>query len=87
MVDLWIRSQCGKHLLKCNNIVIAQTTHNEAQVMGYVDPELSYVKLGIYKTEERAMEVLNEIQRELHSTVMNFGRLGYPFIVYNMPQE
>ena len=81
MVDLWIRSQCRMHLLKCNNIVVSQTTHSEAQVMGYVDPELSYIKLGKFKTKERAMEVLNEIETIIIDNPKEIC------LVYEMPQE
>lgn len=54
-MDLWIRNQSRKQLIKPNHI--------------YIDGEVIWADhnwLGDYKTEERALEVLNEIQEILH---------------------
>lgn len=87
MIDLWIRSQSKMHLFKCNNIAVAQTTHNEAQVMGYVDSEFGYVELGKYKTLERATAILDNIQSKLGEKILNFDSWSYASVIYNMPQE
>lgn len=87
MIDLWIRSQSKMHLFKCNNIAVAQTTHNEAQVMGYVDSEFGYVELGKYKTLERATAILDNIQSKLNTFLLDFRHWNYANIVYEMPQE
>ena len=66
MADLWIRSQ-DKHLLaKYNMLAVSQvTTKTQAYIMAFVSDDLGYEKLGTYKTKERALEVLDEIQNIL----------------------
>ena len=65
-MDLWIRSQ-DKHLLaKYNMLAVAQITPiPQAKVMAFVSDDLGYQELGAYKTKERALEVLDEIQNFL----------------------
>ena len=58
-MELWIRSQDRKTLLKMNRIyVFSQTIFAE-----YIDNR--EIDLGTYKTNERALEVLDEIQNIL----------------------
>lgn len=66
MGKLWIRSQ-DKHILaKYNRLAVSQTTpKTQAQVMGFVGYDFGYETLGRYKTKERALEVLDEIQNLL----------------------
>lgn len=57
MADLWIRTQDRNSLLKVDNINCCGTkiyTNNHEAAM--------FIDLGEYDTEERAKEVLNEIQ-------------------------
>ena len=62
-MELWIRSQDKKVLVKINNIWV-----NENSVI-YTD---SYpdMWLGAYKSEKRALEVLDEIQNILQPTMI-----------------
>ena len=66
MGKLWIRSQ-NKHILaKYNMLAVAQVTpKTQAKVMAFVSDDLGYQELGAYKTKERALEVLDEIQNLL----------------------
>lgn len=60
MADLWIRTQEGNSLLKVDNIAYCGTriyTNNHEAAMS--------IDLGKYDTEERAGEVLDEIQKLL----------------------
>lgn len=60
MADLWIRTQGGNSLLKVDNINYCGTkiyTNNHEAAMS--------IDLGEYDTEERAKEVLDEIQKLL----------------------
>ena len=67
---MWIRSQDKKRLAKVTSVHIYEELDgmfmlkglNECCV-GYQDDD--YFNLGEYETEERALEVLNEIQNEI----------------------
>ena len=65
-MELWIRSQDKKQLLKVNDgLFIAN---------GFTDTDDSFIGIknvghvGRYKTEKRALEILDEIQDELISS-------------------
>lgn len=69
-MDLWIRSQDREKLVKCNDIAIRSFLFNEIpkyewchSIVGYFDKETEYETLGSYKTKERALEVLDEIEK------------------------
>lgn len=69
-MDLWIRSQDKEKLLKCNDISMPNNMIYEVgtikfkgyKIVGYFDKNTEYENLGTYKTKERALEVLDEIQ-------------------------
>ena len=59
-MDLWIRSQDKTNLIKVYDIYIAERSKIRANFQkGY---SCAYTELGEYATEERALEVLDEIQ-------------------------
>lgn len=68
-MELWIRSQDKKNLVKIRQISL--NYQNNKQIIANYTPELYensggyYELLGTYKTKERALEVLNEIQNIL----------------------
>ena len=74
-MDLWIRSQNKKRLLKINNIKLEEIEKNYSW---YIDNDncRPYVltsdegNLGFYTTKERALEVLDEIQNILNPKFM-----------------
>lgn len=76
-MDLWIRSQDRKILVKCNEIAL--TTDSEDmktirgyKIVGYFDKNTEYEELGFYTNKERALEVLDEIQNLLiPKTIVN----------------
>ena len=71
-MDLWIRSQDRKSLVKCNDISIASGN----RIVGYFDKTTEYETLGIYKTENRALEILDIIQRYVNEKpIMKIGRM------------
>lgn len=79
-MELWIRSQGKMKLVNNCNLYISNEIRNE-----YVIEDLNnkYLKLGTYKTKERALEVLDEIQDLLQNAyVGNANR-----IVYQMPKD
>jgi hypothetical protein len=94
-MELWVRSQDKLALTKVNSIGIEY----DKKLVGYGN---ICVKLGEYKTKERALEVLDEIQgkitqNEVLKTMMpsvstikgyeeKFGEL-FKKMVYQMPEE
>lgn len=75
-MELWIRSQDRKNLILAKDIVVT-----EKSIKVYKETELS-TTVGIYKTKERAMEVLDEIQNYI--ILPNTDNSAY---VYQMPEE
>ena len=60
-MELWVRSQDKKCLIKINLIEY----ETGAMLKGATDIDDNYHILGKYKTKERALEVLDEIQKIL----------------------
>lgn len=73
-MDLWIRSQNKKRLMK------AEMVEFDKQIDG---PAIIYsheYTLGEYKTKEKALEVLDEIQEILKTRIVSQ-------MVYEMPED
>lgn len=80
MNNLWIRSQDKMNLVKINQISINYA--NKTQIIANCLPEYYensgnyYELLGTYKTKERALEVLDDIQNficiEIHENNINY---------------
>lgn len=88
-MNLWIRSQDKEKLVKCNDIAIKSFLYNEIpedewchSIVGYFDKETEYEILGSYKTKERAIEILDEIQNYI--LLPNTDNSAY---IYEMPKE
>lgn len=65
---MWIRSQNKKALLNVNQVVINNTKdESEYYIHGYSERGIDI--LGVYSTEEKALEVLDYIQNEIQSNV------------------
>lgn len=85
-MNLWIRSQDKMNLVKIRQISL--NYQNNKQIIANYIPELyensgEYCEfLGTYKTKERAIEVLNEIQNYI--LLPNTDNSAY---VYNMPED
>ena len=58
-MELWVRSQDKKRLISVTNLYIPISRNGEDFSIYTFDTD---VELGIYKTEERAIEILDEIQ-------------------------
>ena len=61
-MELWVRSQDKKRLISVTNLYIPISRNGEDFSIYTFDTD---VELGIYKTEERALEVLDEIEDEM----------------------
>lgn len=89
-MELWVRSQDKMKLVNNCNLYISNEIRNE-----YVIEDLNnkYLKLGTYKTKERALEVLDEIQRLITDLqYLNYGIKNDEFCsyrpnVYEMPEN
>ena len=77
-MELWIRSQDKKELVKVNRITLC----NVGEILTF-DNQENEINLGNYTPYERALEVLNEIQR--HLTYINDENNA--FYTYQMPKE
>ena len=79
---MWIRSQNRESLVQVDCLCIEK---NEIDKGKYIYSDFDIVQgciiLGTYKTKERALEVLSDIQKYINSVVMiNLN-------VYQMPKE
>lgn len=82
-MDLWIRSQDKKALIPINKMLTISCSSI------FYDGLI----LGVYKKEQRALEVLNEIQKKIN--LINLGHdfgspmvdLENPTYIYEMPKE
>lgn len=77
-MDLWIRSQNKTILSKAHDLVIRENRNEKNETNYFI---VDTYTLGIYKTKERALEVLNEIQNILET------RNDVSQMVYEMPEE
>ena len=81
-MDLWVRSQDKTDLIKVYDVYIFEKRKIRANFQkGY---GCTYTELGEYATEERALEILDEIQR--HLVIIN-DKNDNLFYVYEMPKE
>lgn len=97
-MDLWIRSQDRKDLVAIDGrLSITRVPTEKYNVEdGYRIEHFSFL-LGIYKTEKRTLEVLDEIQEVIkwiqkdmkYTTIGDMNRLKGSFedYVYEMPKE
>lgn len=85
---MWIRIQNKEALVYANNFYIMKTKVEEKYEISYFDGD-SFVKLGFYKSKERALEVLDEIQENIcdFENRKSRGCLGYYNVVHQMPEE
>ena len=87
-MDLWIRSQDRKKLVKSGYLTIFLSDTNWFIYSDTTTGEPFGV--GKYKTEERALEILDEIQDILNPTGLRGSLIGVNQIntyVYQMPKE
>ena len=81
---MWIRSQDKKTLVKADKLIIGYDKNEKVYEIHNV-----YDSLGIYKSKERALEVLDEIQEKIIN--FEFGEANECLIsnevVYQMPEE
>lgn len=92
---MWIRSQSKKVLLNVNQVVINNTKDkSEYYIYGYSERGIDI--LGVYSTQDKALKVLDEIQRKVEypgstlvspTSLNNYYRLTPTGQFYQMPQD
>lgn len=86
-MNLWVRSQDRENLLKINDRLFIR----EIADVGYsIENDLciddGFILLGTYKTKERALEILDEIQMKINNIAnMDYG--NFINVIYFMPKE
>ena len=78
-MDLWIRTQDRKNLIKVNKLHLCAETKFTGSIYGS-DTKMEYTgnyfiesegnKLGVYYSKERALEVLDEIQELIKGDIV-----------------
>ena len=99
-MELWIRSQDKKRLTKIEDVYMVEDFYKKDNILSFPKYYIGNTlvgHLGIYKTKERALEVLDEIQglfmnKEITNTELTKDGLTMyskqpTSIVYQMPEE
>lgn len=89
-MELWIRSQDKKHLVKCEAIMYEETGTGYGLRAFTKNYDFNIAR---YKTKERTLEVLDEIENKIN--LINLGHdFGSPMIdlknptyIYQMPEK
>lgn len=91
---MWIRSQNKKILSKVNEVLICTMDDNKYFISGFWDKGSD--TLGIYSSEEKALSVLDEIQKRIEypeaslispTALRNYYRLSSVGHFYQMPAD
>lgn len=78
-MNLWVRSQDKRILQKVDNIFL-DANFEDKRISTY---DGDNVELGTYKTKERALEVLDEIQEYINFNI----KLKLETCIYEMPED
>ena len=82
-MELWIRTQDKKHLMKCEAIMYEET--GTGYGLRAFTKNYDFNIAG-YETKERAIEVLDEIQTKINN-IANVDDENFINIVYQMPEK
>ena len=95
-MELWIRSQDKTILQKVDNLLISDGNNAEGTFNIYTNSLPAQNVLGKYKTKERAVEVLDEIQdkmlngafaKKINGLGEELDLIPNPILIYNMPED
>lgn len=83
---MWVRTQDKEILMKVDNINLGidVDTKKPNRLFTFVDGVTTSFTLGKYKSKERALEVLNEIQEKIR--MIQNPKDAY-YCVYEMPED
>lgn len=82
-MGLWIRSQNKTILSKAHDLIIREDKNENNEINYFI---VDTYTLGIFKTKERALEVLDEIQNFIERKDIE-GNKYYEGEIYEMPEE
>lgn len=68
-MELWIRSQSKKSLVRCTNVVLQEYLDGDVEIRELLFDD-GGILLGRYPTNERAKEILDEIQELLKPKII-----------------
>lgn len=88
---MWIRSQDKTNLISCRRITLIGPDKGVCLIVELTTD--NYIELAEYKSKERAIEVLDEVEKKIN--LINLGHdFGSPMIdlknptyIYQMPNE
>lgn len=80
-MELWVRSQSKLGLYVVDEIYIDERDFGNDDIQYYI--MFGQVRLGKYKSKQRALEILDEIQRHLNDKDL----ADYKVFIYQMPEE
>lgn len=80
---MWVRTQDKETLVKADKLYIDK--NNNKYTINFDSCTDRWYILGTYKSKERAIEVLDEIQKLL--IAMPRTEIPFNYIVYKMPEE
>ena len=72
-MNLWVRSQDKTIFQKVDNLLISDGNNAEGTFNIYTNSLPAQNVLGTYKTKERAIEVLDEIEKLIKPTIITTG--------------
>lgn len=85
-MDLWIRSQNKENLIKTSGYLRISELNNS-----YIIQDEQWYDIGTYKTKERALEVLDEIQKHKdkleNAWFLGMTESNFVSSTYEMPEE
>lgn len=84
-MELWIKSQNKETLAKVTDLFVEEGKSFRDIYDGYDISNNTY-RFGRYKTEKRALEVLNEISKLVEKVVYH-TQVSNEVIFYQMPEE
>lgn len=91
-MDLWIRSQDRDDLIKVYDIWIDDTNMVEQGYVSIMANSNFSFELGVYKTKDRALEVLDEIESFINKgckqiKIDSEAHCTKEYYIYEMPKE
>jgi hypothetical protein len=90
---MWVKTQCGLVLVNLDNWdAVELNIEEENDICAIKDNYSRSSQLGIYATKERALEVLDEIEKAMEDSNWvyseNVATKVFPqVVVYQMPKE
>lgn len=85
-MGIWIRSQNKLKLTECKEIIIDQNDCFEYIFEGYAIDDIPTI-LGMYSTEEKAIKVLDMIQKHIETHSNNVFQMPQDIIIIDDDEE